>query len=177
MNCDDFLEALESPDERLRTAAQWHANACPNCAALADVHAQLKNEPAPSEPLPPWLRALWEAAAVKSPQSTLARRASEGRALASQLPMQLVSFAAALLLFLTVALLIGQRPGEVTKEPGRITESPAVAVKTIDASSELNNLLAQITALEAEVSQTLKQAELVDVRREADMLLATHSHW
>jgi hypothetical protein len=177
MNCDDFLEALESRDERLRNAAQWHANACSHCAALADVDAQLKDELAPSEPLPPRLRALWESAAIESPQSTLARRARESRALASQLPMQLVSFAAALLLFLTVALLIWQRPGEVAKGPDRIKESPDVAVETIDASSELDKLLAQVTALEAELQNTSKQIELVDARREADVLLATYSHW
>lgn len=177
MNCDEFLEALDSSDQRLRTAARWHANACPNCAALADVDAQLKTELAPSEPLPPRLRALWEAAAIESPQLTRAPRASEGRALASQLPMQLVSFAAALLLFITVALLIWQRPGEVAQEPNRKTESPAVFVKTIDASPELNKLLAQITALEAELQNTSKQIELVDVRREAEVLLATYSHW
>ena len=53
MNCDEFLEALESPDERRRTAARRHANSCPSCAALAEVHAQLQQELGRPEPLPP----------------------------------------------------------------------------------------------------------------------------
>lgn len=181
MNCDDFLDTLTSSDEGRRTAAQWHANACPDCAALAEIHTRLQKELGEPEPLPQRMRAVWLAAAGESPQPTLARRASEGRGSSLHLPMQLVSFAAALLLFLTVAFLIGQRPNDkdIVIKPGNGNQpatSPAV-VKTIDASAELDKLLAQVNALEAELSKTSKQADLVDVRREADVLLATHSHW
>ena len=170
MNCDDFLEALESPDERLRTAARWHANACPDCAALADMHDRLQKELGSTEPLPQRLRAVWEAAAEESP---LTRSASEGRP-SRHLPMQLVSLAAALLLLVTVSLLMRQRPGAVPNQPDPPT---AAIVKTIDASAELSNLLAQVNALEAELAKTSQQADLVDARRQANVLLATYNHW
>jgi hypothetical protein len=184
MNCDDFLEALESPDERLRTAARWHANACPDCAALADVHARLQTELGSVEPLPRRLRAVWEAAAADesplagraSEEIALARRASEGR-ISRHLPMQLVSLAAALLLLFTVALLLRNHPGEMGEKPGIGPEPSTAIVKNIDASAELSNLLAQVKALEAELTQTSKQADLVDARREANVLLATYNHW
>ena len=88
--------------------------------------------------------------------------------------MQLVSLAAALLLLIAVGFLISQRPSEVARQPDLPT---APLVQTIDASAELDTLLAQVTALEAELNKTSKQADLVDVRREADLLLATYSHW
>lgn len=94
--------------------------------------------------------------------------------------MQLISLAAALLLLIAVGFLISQRPSEVVvKEPDtRKQPIPDVGiVQTIDASAELDKLLAQVTALEAELNKTSKQADLVDVRREADLLLATYSHW
>ena len=116
---------------------------------------------------------MWEAVADESPRTTPARRASKGRLSPRQLPMQLVSLAAALLLLIAVGFLISQRPSEVAKKP----DLPALIVKTIDASAELDKLLAQVTALEAELNKTSKQADLVDVRREADLLLATYSHW
>ena len=179
MNCDEFLDALASPDERQQTAARWHANSCPSCAALADVDARLQKELSAPEPLPQRMRAVWEAATAD--ETPLTRRASEGRASKRHLPMQLVSLAAALLLFLTVALLIWQRPKakEIVKEPGNGTPPPTAIVVTtnIDASAELTDLLAQVTALEAELNKTAKQADLVDVRREANVLLATHNHW
>ena len=180
MNCDEFLDALASPDERRQTAARWHANSCPSCAALAEVDARLKEELGAPEPLPQRMRAAWAAAADESrltrsvSEATLARRASEGRASPRQLPMQLVSLAAALLLLLAVGFLIGQRPGEVVKQPDIPT--PRVAL-TIDASAELDKLLAQVTVLEAELNKASKQADLVDVRREANLLLATYSNW
>lgn len=180
MNCDEFLESLESLDEPRRTAARWHANSCPSCAALANVHDRLQTEFGAPEPLPPAMRAVWEAAAAdESPPTPLARRASEGRGSARQLLMQLVSLAAALLLFLTVALLIWQQPKDVVKNPdsGAQPAPPTAVPKTIDASAELNELLAQVNALEAELNKTAKQAELVDVRREANVFLATYNHW
>jgi hypothetical protein len=173
MNCDEFLDALTSSDERRQTAARWHANSCPTCAALAEVDARLKKELGAPEPLPQRMRALWTAVADESPRPTPARRASEGRTSPRQLPMQLVSLAAALLLLIAVGFLIWPRPSEVAKQP----DLPALIVKTIDASAELDKLLAQVTALEAELNKTSKQADLVDVRREADLLLATYSHW
>jgi len=173
MNCDEFLDALTSSDEGRQTAARWHANSCPACAALAEVDARLKKELCEPEPLPLRLRAAWTAVADESPRLTPARRASEGRLSPRQLPMQLVSLAAALLLLIAVGFLISQRPSEVARQP----DVPAVLVKTIDASAELDKLLAQVTTLEAELNKTSKQADLVDVRREADLLLATYSHW
>lgn len=180
MNCDEFLDALASSDERRQTAARWHANSCPTCAALADVDARLKAELGMPEPLPQRLRAAWAAAAEESPRLTPARRASEGRISSGHLPMQLVALAAALLLLIAVGFLISQRPNDVVvKEPDtRKQPVPAILlVQTIDASAELDKLLAQVTALEAELNKTSKQADLVDVRREADLLLATYSHW
>jgi hypothetical protein len=88
--------------------------------------------------------------------------------------MQLISLAAALLLLIAVGFLISQRPSEVAKQPDLPTPPTG---NTIDASAELDKLLAQVTALEAELNKTSKQADLVDVRREADLLLATYSHW
>lgn len=174
MNCDDFLEALESPDERLSAAARWHANACPSCAALAEVRDRLRTELAAVEPLPQRLRDVWKAAARdESPQAILSPR-SQGRGSMRQLPMQIVSLAAAVLLLVTVGLMVRQRPLEMGEQPA--PPSAAVA-RTIDASAELTELLAQVTALEAELKVTSKQAELVDVRRQADALLATYNHW
>jgi hypothetical protein len=174
MNCDEFLDALASSDERRQTAARWHASSCPSCAALAEVDARLKKELGEPEPLPQKMRAVWAAAADEAPRPTPARRASEGRTSPRQLPMQLVSLAAALLLLIAVGFLISQRPSEVAKQPDLPTPP---TVKTIDASAELDKLLAQVTALEVELNKTSKQADLVDVRREADLLLATYSHW
>ena len=174
MNCDEFLEALESPDERLRTAARWHANACPDCAALAEVHDRLHKELGALEPLPQRLRAVWEAATVDEPHTALTRRASEGRGSSRQLPMQLVSLAAALLLLITVGLLMWQRPEKVVEHPVPL---PAAIGRNIDASAELSDLLSQVNALEAELTKTSQQANLVDARREANVLLATYNHW
>jgi len=174
MNCDEFLDAMASSDERRQTAARWHANSCPSCAALADIDARLKKELGEPEPLPQKMRAVWAAVADESPRPTPARRASEGRLSPRHLPMQIVSLAAALLLLIAVGFLISQRPSEVARQPDLPT---APLVKTIDASAELDKLLAQVTALEAELNKISKQADLVDVRREADLLLATYSHW
>ena len=179
MNCDEFLDALASPDERRQTAARWHANSCPTCAALADVDARLKKELGEPEPLPQRMRAVWAAVADElrptrsARAATLTRRASEGRASARHVPMQLVSLAAALLLLIAVGFLISQRPSEIARQP----DIPTAPALTIDASAELDKLLAQVTSLEAELNKTSKQADLVDVRREADLLLATYSHW
>ena len=173
MNCDEFLESLISPDERWQNAARGHANSCPGCALLAKVQTLLQKELAASESLPPRLRALWEVAANESPPTALTHPHREGLSYTRQLPMQFVSIAAALLLLLTVGFLIWHRPGEVMERP----TAPTTVVKAIDAYAELNNLLAEISALEVELENTSKQAELVDVRREADALLATHSHW
>jgi len=174
MNCDEFLDALASSDERRQTTARWHANSCPSCAALADVDARLKKELGAPEPLPQKMRAVWAAAADESPRPTPARRASEGRLSTRHLPLQLVSLAAALLLLIAVGFLVSQRPSEIARQPD-IPTGPIA--KTIDASAELDKLLAQVTALEAELNKTSKQADLVDVRREADLLLATYNHW
>ena len=58
MNCDEFLDALASSDERRQAAARWHANSCPSCAELADVDARLKKELGEPEPLPQRMRGL-----------------------------------------------------------------------------------------------------------------------
>jgi hypothetical protein len=91
----------------------------------------------------------------------------------------IVATAASLLFLIVIPLLIWQLPDVVVKEPDtRKQPVPDIAIaKTIDASAELDKLLAQVTALEAELNKTSKQADLVDVRREADLLLATYSHW
>lgn len=180
MNCDEFLDAMASPDERRQTAARWHANSCPSCAALADIDARLKKELGEPEPLPQRMRAVWEAAADGSPRPTPARRASEGRNIDRKtIPLLIVATAASLLFLIVIPLLIWQLPDVVVKEPDtRKQPVPDIAtVKTIDASAELDKLLAQVTALEVELNKTSKQADLVDVRREADLLLATYSHW
>lgn len=177
MNCDEFLEALESPDERRRTAARWHATSCPDCAALAEVHAQLQQDLGRPEPLPPRMRAVWEAAA----RPTLTRSASEG--LFRNLPLHLLSLAAAILLLVTITVLIwqGQKQpgGNIVKHenPPQVVQPEQAIVKSIDASQDLTRLLAQVNALEADLKNTARQAELVDARRQAEVLLATYSQW
>ena len=84
MNCDEFLEALESTDERQRAAARAHASDCPACAELADVHSLLQRELSAPEPLPQRLKAVWESAASESSHISLTQSASEG--LPSQRP-------------------------------------------------------------------------------------------
>src|SRR6187549_3978437 len=111
MNCDDFLEALASTDARQRTAAHAHANDCPACAELAEIHALLKSELGAPEPLPQRLRGVWESAASESSHISLTRSASEGGP--SQIPLALVSLAAALMLLISVFFLTGQRPAGV----------------------------------------------------------------
>ncbi|MBC7852106.1 MAG: hypothetical protein IAF94_01615 [Pirellulaceae bacterium] len=189
MNCDDFLDALTSSDEGRQAAVRWHATSCPSCAALADVDARLKRELSAQEPLPQRMRAVWAAAADDSSKtrgtitSVQVRLASEGRNFVRQLrsPLYILPISAALLFLVFFPLgfwfVQGDRP-VVHPGPGPGTSpAPAVAIRQIDASAELENLLAQVSALEAELNKTFKQADLVDVRREADILLATHSHW
>jgi len=179
MNCDDFLEALVSSDARQRTAAGAHANDCPACAELAEIHALLKSELGAPEPLPHRLKEVWESAARESSQISLTRRASEGGP--SQIPLALVSLAAALLLLISVCFLTGQRPAVVAENPGGIgppiPDTSVTIVRSVDASAELDELLAQVNALEVELNAAASRARLLDARREADVLLATYNNW
>ena len=182
MNCDEFLEALESPDERRRTAARWHATSCPDCAALAEVHAQLQQELGRPEPLPPRMREVW----VEAARPTLSRSASEGSF--RNLPLHRLSLAAAIVLLVTVTVLIwqsGKQPStkpDIVKDQIKYKDNNALplsppTIVTIDASEDLTRLLAQVNALEADLKNTARQAELVDARRQAKVLLATYSQW
>jgi hypothetical protein len=184
MNCNEFLEALTSSDEGRQTAARWHTKTCPACAALADVDALLKKELAAPEPLPQRLRAAWAGAA----DSLETRSVSEGISVRTQsesqfsprhLPMQLASLAAALLLLVTVTLVLWKAT-EIGKPVGFgpiDSPKPTIVIKTLDASADLTALLAQVDALDAELSKISQKAELVDARREADALLATFNNW
>jgi len=94
--------------------------------------------------------------------------------------MQIISVAAAILALVTVGMLMWQPPKlkDVVEGPKvNVETSPAAVAKVIDASAELTDLLAQVNALEAELSKTSKEAERVDARREANVLLATYSNW
>ncbi len=193
MNCDDFLEVMSSDNERQNSAAKVHAESCPSCAALAEVHARLKKELAATEPLPRRLRAVWEAAANDSSQTTSiiesvqVRLASEGRNFASQLgPLRgsaslffVVSAAAGVLvlIFVPLAFWFIENDRHVVQPGAGKLPSPPVVVREIDATAELADLLAEVNALEAELNKTSKQAELLDARRQAEVLLATHSQW
>lgn len=182
MNCENFLEALESTDSHQREAARRHAEQCPACAALGEVHARLQRELSQVQPLPPALRAVWESA------SSLTRRASEGVTPgARHWPLQLIALAAALLLLITISFLIwqsGKQPGinpdivtEDVPKDNLVQPQPAVLAKSIDASEELAELLAQVNALEKELKTTSTQADLLDARHQTSALLATYSQW
>ena len=179
MNCDDFLEALVSSDARQRTAAHAHANDCPACAELAEIHALLKSELGTPEPLPQRLRGVWESAASESSHVSLTRQGSEGGP--SQIPLALASLAAALMLLISVFFLTGQRSSEVAENPGGIGPpipgTSVTVVRTVDASAELDELLAQVNALEVELKAATGRAQLLDARREANVLLATYNNW
>jgi hypothetical protein len=181
MNCDEFLEAMTSADERQRTAARRHVGSCPTCAVLADVDALLRKELSSSEPLSRRLRATWAAAADEVPQTTLPNRMSKPRSFDWHLvPLYLVTIAAGLLFLIVIPILVWQRNDnlKVVEEPHIIEQpAPRVAIQAIDASAELADLLTQVNALEAELKVTAKHAELLDARREAGVLLATHSQW
>ena len=194
MNCDDFLEAFESMDSQQHEAARRHAEQCPACAALAEVHARLQRELAPVEPLPPRLRAVWESASSPTRSAsegpTLARRASEGVTSGTRhWPLQLIALAAAILLLITISALIWQnvtQPGgnpivekDIPPKDNLVQPAPTPPVlpKSIDASEELDKLLAQVSALEAELKKTSSQADLLDARHQASALLATYSQW
>lgn len=193
MNCDDFLEVMSSDNERQSSAAKVHAESCPSCAALAEVRARLKKELAATEPLQRRLRAVWEAVANDSSQTTSiiesvqVRLASEGRNFASQLgPLRgsasllfVVSAAAGVLVLIFVPLACWFIYGDqASVQPGGGNlPAPPVVVRQIDATAELTDLLAEVNALEDELDKTLKQAELLDARHQADVLLATHSQW
>lgn len=178
MNCDEFLEALASTDLRQRAAARAHASDCPACAELADVHALLQKELSSQEPLPQRLKAVWASAASESPRPSLTQRASEG--VPSQIPLALVSLAAALMLLISVFFLTGQRPGAVAEKPGLASPIPVTSVtvvRSVDASAELDDLLAQLNALEVELTTAAKRAQLLDARREANTMLAIYNNW
>jgi hypothetical protein len=179
MNCDDFLEALVSTDAKQCTAAHAHANDCPACAELAEIHALLKSELGAPEPLPQRLKGVWESAASESSHISLTRRASEGGP--SQIPLALVSLAAALMLLISVFFLTGQRPDRVAEKPnGIVAPNPLTSVtevRSIDASAELDDLLAHVNALEVELKAAASRAQLLDARREANVLLATYNNW
>ncbi|MFN0016755.1 MAG: hypothetical protein ACKVP0_00765 [Pirellulaceae bacterium] len=189
MNCEDFLEALVSSEVPQQSEARDHVNSCSNCAKLAEIHARLQHDLASSEPLPQRMRAIWQAAADESmPNTSIAQRlqvqlASEGRNFSRQLRSQsyvlplAAATVAAILIFLPLAFwfVVGDR---MAVQPGLGHQPPPqVAVHPIDATAELDELLAQVNALEVELNAAASRAQLLDARREADVLLATYNNW
>lgn len=179
MNCDDFLESLVSTDAQQRAAAHAHANDCPACAELAEIHALVKSELSAPEPLPQRLKGVWVSTANESSHVSSARISSERSP--NQIPLALVSLAAALMLLVSVYLMTGQRPGEMAERPGGLTSpnppTSVTIVRSVDASADLDELLARVNALEVELKIAASRAQLLDARREANVLLATYNNW
>ena len=178
MNCEDFLDAIVSSDEQQQAMARSHANSCPSCAALVDVHVRLQKELAATELLPQRMRAVWATAADESPQIMLAR-AVDGRISDRRLLLFVLStaLAGAVLPFLTLSIwwIYGDQ-ASIQPDAGNLP-MPPVATRQIDATAELITLLAEVNALEAELNKTSKHAELLDARHEANVLLATYNNW
>lgn len=177
MKCDDFLAARDSKSAWQQWRARLHARRCPTCAATARVAAELERELSQVEPLTPAQRELWEQAiAEKVTPSVLPARTSQFGALA---------LAAIVLLGVTAAIVGWQGGGrraappqvaQDNSQPGQ--EAPAVAtIRTIDASGELDELLASVKALAAELDATTRKAELLDARRRAETMIATFNQW
>lgn len=171
MKCEDFLPALASGNAWQRWRAHRHARRCAACAHSATMLSHLQTELSRVEPLSPAMRQAWEQAAGEPVvrASPIRRRVQYG----------LVAVAAATLIALGVQLMAPGPERKVTYD--RPLENPAapqqLAARTIDAGAELDELLARVDTLQGELDALKQQAELLDARRETNLLIATYSQW
>jgi hypothetical protein len=146
---------------------------------VARVAAGLRGELSQVEPLPPALREVWQRAAEQAavPAPSLPH--------SSRWTIPLLAAAALLLVAIGLVIWNSSRSGRIAHRrlaggieganAGGTTDLPAI--QPVDAAAQFSELLARIETLQHEIDSTVKQAELLDARTQADRMIATYSRW
>jgi hypothetical protein len=169
MNCNDTMAALTTGGPLRRRQARRHAAHCPRCAAalafLGDVSRDLSALP----DLTPEQRQVWLEAADAAPAAPAKRRSSPRR---TALVGAGVLAAAAALIFALVATHQPERPGD--DRP--IANIPRAEIPSPDPATlqHLDAMRAELDAAERDLADLARKADLLDARRQTDLLLAEY---
>ena len=179
MKCEDFLAARDSKSLWRRWQASRHVACCHECQATAATADDLRRELGQVEPLPAALRELWVNSADETAVHTTGRRHAR--------QWLAPSLAAAAMLLLSASLLIWSGSGPTSRPPKQIiakvggtdgAQEPLVpGIERFGPSSLFGDLMVSVDALQREIESTIKQAELLDARKQADEMIVAYSKW
>jgi hypothetical protein len=164
MNCERVLSSLATGGPVTRWLAQRHANRCPVCARAQILLQNLTRELAAAPPLTAAQRALWTAASAEA-------RASRARAVW----VYPAGLAAATVLLSVIGMRLWQ-----TQRGGTEHELPVVQfnpkpartnlVEPTERSKLADEMLAKVDRLDHELAELRREADLLDVRKDANAL-------
>ena len=166
MKCDQFVSSLATGGSFRRWRARLHAARCPRCAELREQLRDIARELAEAPALTAAQRALWSAASVEEsrPSSTRMRMFRPYLAAAGVL----------VILAMIAAWAAWMRPRQDGGREMIATERPSAKPK-----AEWNELLITLRAdadrLGRELLALRHQADLMDVRKDADALWARYA--
>ncbi|QEH32462.1 hypothetical protein OJF2_09330 [Aquisphaera giovannonii] len=167
MRCDQVAASLAAGGPFARVRARRHLAGCPSCARDAARLGELTRGLAGVPPLTAAQRALWASAAM-GPAPT----AGDGRA------RRRASLAAAAAILAAIGLAAWHRlsrPGDGPREPvvARVPTTPDVppaAAEPSDRERLAREWLARLDRLDRELETLRREADLLDVRRDAEAL-------
>jgi hypothetical protein len=169
MKCEKVLSSLASGGAFARWQARRHAARCPQCAREHRLLADITGELASAPPLTAAQHALWTAASTEAITSRPRRTWVYPLGLA----------AAAVLLGAIGLELWSPQLGGVADQPTVVqfvAEPPPTSTAQPPEHAQLaNEMLAKVDRLDHELTELRRQADLLDVRRDADALWAQYA--
>ena len=169
MKCEKVLSSLASGGAFARWKARRHAARCPQCTRENRLLADITGELASAPPLTSAQRALWTAA---STEAVVSRNRPTW--------VYPVGLAAATVLMGAIGLeLWSPQLGGVADQPTVVQFVPEppekISTQPPERAQLANEMLAKVDRLDHELTELRRQADLLDVRRDADALWAQYA--
>jgi hypothetical protein len=166
MTCDQFLASLVAGGPLRRRRARRHAARCARCAEIQAQVQSIARELSEVAPLTAAQRALWTAASAAKPEGS--QGPARGR------PAWLAVAAAAVVIFIAIALRSTWNHTVQQATPLPIVKTPRSA-KPGTGSELFTAMRADLDRFDRELTALRRQADLIDVRKDAEALWARYA--